>query len=206
MGPPKECNTTILKLKLSPGRYTVSVSDGGGEICQEIEDTSPEGQALLDFLTSVAQEPGHDYIMWARAREFTHCLFIFIELLTWVIPSSLDPTYHEAPAAQFEQLGVFIEYTQGMTTSVRPRDLSTSFRGWISGPREDKEPSEKTHLFVFVWEDAEAERRVKDGSPAESEYESWDKNFGALQREWEAKGMRCESLHLRMEDFKEQLR
>ncbi|KAL8768308.1 MAG: hypothetical protein Q9209_005447 [Squamulea sp. 1 TL-2023] len=129
-----------------------------------------------------------------------------VELLTWIIPSSLDPTYHQRPAAQFEDLGEFIKYTESMTTSRRPGALVTSFRGWVSGPQEDKEPSVKTHLFFFVWEDAEAERRVKDGSPGESEYESWAKNFVALQREWEAKGMKCESLHLRMEDFKEQLR
>lgn len=56
--PPKEPNTTILKLYLLPGQYTALVSPD--ESFEEIMDATLEGKALLKFLTSIGKEPGHD--------------------------------------------------------------------------------------------------------------------------------------------------
>ena len=69
--------------------------------------------------------------------------------------------------------------------------------------RED--PSQKKHVFKFSWRDAEAEMQFKNDSiledNAEGRAKSWQGNFTALQREWEAMGTRSETLHLKQVDF-----
>ncbi|KAL8649956.1 MAG: hypothetical protein Q9226_005353, partial [Calogaya cf. arnoldii] len=132
------------------------------------------------------------------------------ELLTWVIPSHLDPTYHHALATQFDQLGIYLEDSQARATDHKPRPLLASHRGWASNLQPDPpivaaEPSEKTHLFFFLWGDAEKERTWKDGSTNDPYYVSWEENFLKVQREWEGMGMRSESLHLTLENFGDQL-
>ena len=132
------------------------------------------------------------------------------ELITWIIPPHLDPTYHQIPAHQFDSLGKYLDRCETTSTSFEQRDLAGSYRGRGFPLSQDLapatvEPSEKTHLFFFIWTDAEKERKWKDGTSTDAFYVSWDENFMRLQREWESMGMRTESLHLRLEDFEEQL-
>lgn len=130
------------------------------------------------------------------------------ELLTWVIPPALDPTYHQHPASQFDGLGEFLKRTQ--TFSIKHferRCLAGSYRGWVEAETPaDTEPSEKTHVFFFLWRDIEAETRCKDGMEEGWRTKApWNDNFTAVQQQWEEKGLRSESLHLSLEDFKIQL-
>lgn len=135
------------------------------------------------------------------------------ELLTWVIPPHLDPTYHQNRATQFDELGIYLRRSQSRSANLKPRDILDIFRGWGSNLQTDvtdpaasaSEQSEKTHLFFFIWADAQKERAWKDGTSTDALYVSWDENFVKLQREWEGMGMRTESLHLSLEDFEEQL-
>lgn len=76
MRPPKEPTTTMLKLDLLPGRYTVPAGEVPGN---EITDTTNEGRALLNLLTQIAKEPGYASIMWGRrVQEHENKLVIFI--------------------------------------------------------------------------------------------------------------------------------
>ncbi|KAL8839361.1 MAG: hypothetical protein Q9176_004542 [Flavoplaca citrina] len=136
------------------------------------------------------------------------------ELLTWVIPTHLDPTYHQTRATQFDELGIYLRRSVSRSADFKPRDILDIFRGWGSNLQIDvgdpcatvaSEPSEKTHLLFFIWADAEKECKWKDGTSTDALYVSWDENFMRLQREWEGMGMWTESLHLRLEDFEEQL-
>ncbi len=288
MSPPKDLNTTILKLDHLPGQYTTLLSTGSEPpYGEEITVTTPEGKALLEFLISIEEEPGHDYTMWGRIREFEDCLLVFVgndnrllslqkqhinvlsgwdeypslpfrsseslnqmpessslaklrphlrspleviniafcrpmattivnpqslsyELLTWVIPSNLDPTCHHNPASQFDELDGYLFRTQSMSATRRRDDLASYYRGWVTNCEAETsaatEPSEKTHVFFFIWKDAEAETRFKNGSLEEGVGESWKENFLPIQQEWEEMGMRTESLHLSLVDFWEQFR
>lgn len=132
------------------------------------------------------------------------------ELSTWIIPPNLDPTYHQIPAHQFDRLGKYLERCEATSNSFKPRELAGSYRGWGFPLSQNLkpttvEPSEKTHLFFFIWATAEKERKWKDGTTSDAFYVSWDENFTKLQREWEGMGMRTESLHLSLEGFEEQL-
>ena len=86
-----EANTTILKLHHFPGQYTSSVS--ADETSKEITEATPEGNALLEFLLSLKEEPGHDYTMWGRARELEDCIFIFIGIVKLITNSCQDLSY-----------------------------------------------------------------------------------------------------------------
>ena len=88
MSPPKGPNTTILKLYLLSGQYTASTNPD--ESFKNITDATQEGKALLEFLTSIDKEPGHDYTMWGRVRELEDCLFIFIGNDDDSMPSSQE--------------------------------------------------------------------------------------------------------------------
>lgn len=77
LAPPKEPNTTMLKLDCLPGQSSSLVctcSEGN----DEITDATPEGKALLDFLCLMVKEPGHENIVWGRARELEDCILIFL--------------------------------------------------------------------------------------------------------------------------------
>ncbi|KAL8895319.1 MAG: hypothetical protein Q9192_003712 [Flavoplaca navasiana] len=189
MGPPKEPTTTMLKLDLLPGLYTAPLAEVSGN---EITDTTAEVHPSIENTRPADNEK------WS------------CELITWTIPPHLDPTYHQIPAHQFDSLGKHLDRCETTSTSFEPRDLAGSYRGWGFPLSQDLksatvEPNEKTHLFFFIWANAEKERKWKDGTSTDALYVSWDENFMKLQREWEAMGMRTESLHLRLEDFEEQL-
>ena len=130
-----------------------------------------------------------------------------IEMLTWEIPPNLDPTCHPGPALQFDELGGYIDRARSARTTRRRRpkimpNLGCAYRGWASQQRvgsiSTTEPSEKIHVFLFSWENREAELRCKTASHL---VELWDNYLGAVQREWEEKGMRSQSLHLSLVDF-----
>lgn len=141
------------------------------------------------------------------------------EILTWTIPSHLDPTYHNKTAVPFDALDRFLSSKgrsgQFGTRGRLNRELGSHSRGWMfySDPEANKlslsastqDPSEKTHIFVFNWVDPEKEIRCKSDSSlednAQGRADSWKLNFTALQQEWEEKGMRTESLHLKQVDF-----
>ncbi|KAI4255044.1 MAG: hypothetical protein L6R42_006935, partial [Xanthoria sp. 1 TBL-2021] len=113
-------------------------------------------------------------------------------------------------ALQFDELGTYLnKHSQSKGTRRQPRALLDFSRGWGSALQAEipaTEPSEKTDRFFFIWGDAEKERSWKDGSTTEALFQTWDENFLERQREWEGMGMRSESLHVRLEDFDEQLR
>ncbi|KAL8877297.1 MAG: hypothetical protein Q9198_004658 [Flavoplaca austrocitrina] len=137
------------------------------------------------------------------------------ELLTWVIPPHLDPTFHQNCATQFDELGIYLRRCESRGANFKPRDILDISRGWGSNLQTDvtdpcatcsaREPSEKTHLFFYIWADAEKKRKCKDRTSTDALYVSWNENFMRLQREWEGMGMRTESLHLGLEDFEKQM-
>ncbi|KAL9628609.1 MAG: hypothetical protein Q9204_005781 [Flavoplaca sp. TL-2023a] len=205
-GPYQTPNTTLLGFRIPPEQLTAWILDIPKKPLRVITDTVPEGKALLESLLPITKEPEYNYITWGEARELPDCLF--------VIPPHLDLTYHHNRATQFDELGIYLRRCASRNADFKPRDILDISRGWGSNLQTDvtdpcatsaSEPSEKTHLFFFVWADAERERKWKDGTSTDALYISWDENFMRLQREWEGMGMRTESLHLSLEDFEEQL-
>lgn len=56
-----------------------------------------------------------------------------------------------------------------MTTTGRQRDLACSYRGWVYSsdaemPAATEAPGERQHVFLFLWKDADAELRCKNGT------------------------------------------
>lgn len=80
------------------------------------------------------------------------------ELLTWIIPPHLDPTYDQAPASQLDELGAYLKHSQSRGTSRQPRAPLDFSRRWGStlqagitnAPIPATEPSEKTHFLFFI--------------------------------------------------------
>lgn len=58
--------------------------------------------------------------------------------------------------------------------------LSTFQADITNPPVSAIEPSEQTHLFFFIWDDAGKERNWKDGSTTDVIYESRDKYLAKL--------------------------
>ncbi|KAL8898434.1 MAG: hypothetical protein Q9207_006701 [Kuettlingeria erythrocarpa] len=134
------------------------------------------------------------------------------QLLTWEIPSTLDPTYHQNTAVRFDDLGDFISRKKIpaiLSRRFRHNDLAGVHRGWASRIQAETpaalEPSEKTHVFLFSWRSTEAEAKVKDGRDEHPRQEWWPEKFTAIENEWKAMGMKIESLHLSLWDFMYQL-
>lgn len=144
-------------------------------------------------VTNIAFSP--PFRVMGSNRKFVH------ELLIWEVPFSLDPTFRQRQAIQFNELGEYISRT--VTKIPRPplRDLAACHRGWASSLRtKTSAPSERIHVFFFSWRGSEAEARVKDGRE-EAMWEPWPVKFTAVQEEWKAMGMRSQSLHLYLWDF-----
>ncbi|KAG8526205.1 uncharacterized protein KY384_000198 [Bacidia gigantensis] len=264
MAPPKNPNTTILKLDHLEGKYTIWDRPDSEDAVEEITDQTAEGKALFEFMAwlrsvmiialrfsndspipnpsigwdeytsepfdaskSIKQvldsgqlaalqshlsnppevmnipsrPPLGEGLAWPRFS---------CEWVTWSMPSKLDPTYHEKAASQFDALGDSIKSTQSMPSGSKQRDLAGSYRGWLyndeSAAPVSIEPSEKTHIFCFLWRNSEAEMNCKNYKVDRELRESWHEDFAALEHEWEAMGMRSESVHLQLGDFGHQLR
>ncbi|KAL8845832.1 MAG: hypothetical protein Q9221_009037 [Calogaya cf. arnoldii] len=217
----------MLVYNISPEQYIARAPEVPERPYKLITTTTQEGwfgpasESLshhLQFLPSANPSPMLRNPLKAMTIPFYERLYsslssypeLSCELLTWVIPPNLDPTYHHASATQFDQLGIYLEDSQSPAIYGKPRPLVACRRGWASNLHTDPpivaaKPSEKTRLFFFVWSDAEKERGWKDGSTNDPFYVSWEENFLKVQREWEGMGMRIESLHLTLEDFRKQL-
>ncbi|KAL9035063.1 MAG: hypothetical protein Q9180_005058 [Flavoplaca navasiana] len=207
----------------SPSSNHVDVSTGWWQH-PPTKFTSPESWTqLLQSSPLASASPNLRNPFQAMNINFNNALYpslgnhreLSCELLTWVIPPHLDPTYHQNRATQFDELGTYLTRSASRSANFKPRDILDISRGWGSNLQMDeanpratcsaREPSQKTHLFFIIWADAEKERKWKDGTSTDAFYVSWDENFMKLQREWEGMGMRTESLHLSLEDFEEQL-
>ncbi|KAL8753142.1 MAG: hypothetical protein Q9184_005509 [Pyrenodesmia sp. 2 TL-2023] len=228
--PSKEENTTMLKLDCLRGQ-SASLVCTCFEGNDEITDATPEGWSERPAQSFGSSEPFAHFVEFSplaavrtvlrKPIEVTNISFspdlydaisdkpkFSHKLLLWHIPSILDPTYHQKPAIQFDEIGDFISRKRTRRTlSARSRhnDLVRFHRGWASSVQAETpvatESSEKTNFFIFTWKDTDAEIRVKDGKEEDPWQEPWPDKFMAIQEEWKAMGMRSEGIHLSLWDF-----
>lgn len=76
--PPKEANTTIMKLDCSPEPFLSLESFGPEDTFEKISETTEEGKALIALLEWIVEEPGHEFINWSRVLEIAETLIIVI--------------------------------------------------------------------------------------------------------------------------------
>ena len=132
-----------------------------------------------------------------------------IELITWTIPPCLDPTVYHSHAETFTSIDFMLSHLDDYSGCAGPGDLIACERSWVIQANENmEEPSEKTHIFLLFWKDAECERRFKDPDERTFRYGSggrrsstepndiWERQFLDLQREWTRHGLKATSVHL----------
>ena len=134
-----------------------------------------------------------------------------IELISWQIPSSLDPTFYRAYAKRFLSLEYMFSGLDEHPACVGPGDLVDCERGWtIQRTQGAYEPCDKTHIFMLFWKSKEDELRYKDsqepsydegchGGPRsiETHPDIWKRWYLDLRNDWASYGLSVKSVHLR---------
>ena len=188
-----------------------------------------KGQPPSIFLDSKALNP-HDSHLFAvvgpalrSATELYHVPFerpmsrlgtsyngLSIEMISWHIPSSLDPTFHQSYAEQFRSLNYIFEGLDVHSACVGPGYLVNCIRGWVMQPAKTaKEPVDKTHVFMLFWKSKEHELEYKDpqkrsyaegsGGPGsvEDAPDIWKQWYLDFEEDWMRSGLSVRTLHLR---------
>ena len=70
-------NVTIVRLEFAVGAYGSLIAVLSGSKSERIVRTTA-GIALIRFLEGIADEPGHEWTMWATSLEERDCILIFI--------------------------------------------------------------------------------------------------------------------------------
>lgn len=168
-----------------------SLSFRSSESLSQVSESSPLA-TIRTYLRSLLEVMNIAFGRPIRAS-ISHPESLSYELLIWVIPPALDPIYYHAHACQFEELGAYLERCESFRINrLEQRDLAGSYRGWVKDETPAvTEPSEKPHVFFFLWRGTEAETRCKDGMEEGRMQEPWNDNFIAVHQQWERRG--CEA-------------
>lgn len=136
-----------------------------------------------------------------------------LEMVTWTFPPHLDPTSHPAHAATFKRADTRLRIDPSPFlgrgedwSSVRLHGIQ---RAWVAPPATpsgEGAPSERTHVYLFLWANRNAELVVKReesevGRERREMGMGWGEIFGEPEAEWERSGMVARSVHLETHVF-----
>lgn len=221
--PIEETNCVLIFLSWKEGKEP-SVPFKSTETFGQVSSTSPL-RAFDSYLRSPAEifhmsfDPDNGSLGQYTYRPVHQTMIV--EMVTWRFPAHILPTNSEERALGLLKLDGGLETVGVRPLSPRVSEILSCHSAWIVNFPLDgsvsTEPIEKTRVFLIGWRSLDVEARVKDrtgfwGKPKEAEQMTrqgslletqgeYDREFAAVQREWEARGVEVKSVHLKFHGF-----